>query len=124
VYFVVRIFCAFNFFALLSSISAVASASLVSISVSGTKYVSLYSVNPDKYDVVDPKVISSGSSYYNKSRPTSASSGYRSSSFSSRGSKVYPDTLKHSNSRCGQTNIKYQCKETVPNLTLHIDKTI
>jgi hypothetical protein len=33
-------------------------------------------------------------------------------------------TLEYSNSRCGQTNIKCQCKETEPNLTLHIEKTI
>ena len=63
---------------------------------------------PDEIDdkpLATIKVISSGSSYYNKSRPTSASSGYRSSSFSSRGSKVYPDTLKHSNSTVSRTKI-------------------
>lgn len=63
---------------------------------------------PDEIDdkpLATIKVISSGSSYYNKSRPTSASSGYRSASFSSRGSKVHPDNLKHKDSTMSESKI-------------------
>lgn len=63
---------------------------------------------PDEIDdkpLATIKVISSGSSYYNKSRPTSASSGYRSASFSSKGSKVHPDNLKHKDSTMSEAGI-------------------
>ncbi|XP_063405648.1 uncharacterized protein LOC134689608 [Mytilus trossulus] len=75
---------------------------------------------PDEIDdkpLATIKVLSSGSSYYNKSRPTSASSGYKSASFSSRGSKIHPERKENEESSLSEARISRTKSDVTPKRT-------